>query len=194
VGLLVLQHPLEVGQAKGSARLLQLSLQHCRTAVGETFAPATLAAWLAAPTAAGPVHCMLLYPPAAVGTAPRQSAEAAAAPPSLPAPPVQTGQLRLVLLDGTWRKTRKMLALNPLLQALPRWWLAAPPPSRYHIRRAQQADQRSTLEAACLALGALEAQPARYAPLLAAFDAWCGRQAALAPERRPHCPPHCPRP
>jgi DTW domain-containing protein YfiP len=28
--------------------------------------------------------------------------------------------LRLVIIDATWRKSRKMLYLNPLLQALPR--------------------------------------------------------------------------
>ena len=29
-------------------------------------------------------------------------------------------RLRLIVLDGTWRKSRKMLYRNPLLQQLPR--------------------------------------------------------------------------
>ena len=149
--LLVLQHPHEVGHAKGSASLLRLSLQRCQLEVGEAFDRATLAAWL------GP-QAVLLYPGAG-GT------ELAALP------------QRLVLLDGTWRNTRKLLHMNPLLQQLPRIALAAPPPSLYMIRKAQQPQQRSTLEAACHALGAIENRPSHYAPLLLAFDGWVRSQA-----------------
>jgi DTW domain-containing protein YfiP len=174
VELLILQHPLEAHEAKGSARLLRLSLARCRCEVGEVFDRPRLAGWLgdSAGTAAAPVRSVLLYP-ADAGTpdAPR-------------APPTAAG-LRLVLLDGTWRKTRRLLHANPLLQHLPRWALPAPPPSRYAIRRAQRPEQRSTLEAACLALGHLEGDPARYAPLLAAFEGWVAEQARwAAPGRR----------
>ena len=90
-----------------------------------------------------------------------------------------------MLLDGTWRQTRQMLRLNPLLQSLPRWALPAPPPSRYAIRRAQRPEQRSTLEAACLALGTLQADAARFAPLLAAFDGWVAAELARRPPAGP---------
>ena len=145
VPLLLLQHPLELRQAKGSARLLRLSLADCRCEIGEQFDVTALATWLGSGAA-------LLYPG---GTA-------------MPPIPPQ----RLVLLDGTWRKTRKLLHLNPLLQALPRVALQEPPPSRYSIRKAQAPQQRSTLEAACLALGQIEARTTHYAPLLQAFDGW----------------------
>lgn len=148
--LLVLQHPSEQAQAKGSLRLLRLSLQRCRCEVGEVFDAQALSSWLGASAS-----CLLLYP-AGPG-------EAASAPP----PAAQ-----LVLLDGTWRKTRRLLHANPLLQQLPRWALPAPAPSRYRIRRAQAPHQRSTLEAACAALAAIEGDAARYEPLLAAFDGW----------------------
>ena len=49
-----------------------------------------------------------------------------------------------------------------------------------HIRRAQQPGQRSTLEAACTALGLLEGRPAHYAPLLDAFSGWVAQVAARA--------------
>jgi DTW domain-containing protein YfiP len=161
VPVLLLQHPLEVAQAKGSARLLRLSLGACQLVVGESFAPALLQAWLGDGAA-------LLYP-AAPGAppAPRSTAGAAPAP------------TRLVVLDGTWRKTLKMLHHNPLLQTLPRCPFpggAALPPSRYGIRKAQQPWHRSTLEATCLALGGLEGRPAHYAPLLQAFDGWVQAQ------------------
>ena len=178
IELLILQHPLEVRQAKGSARLLRLSLAHCRCQVGEAFDERLLVEWLDAPleasyaapgTATAPVHNLLLYP-----------ADADTAVPPSPLPLPANAAWRLVLLDGTWRKTRKLLHANPLLRTLPRWPLPAPPPPRYTIRRAQREGQRSTLEAACLALGLLEDDPGRYAPLLTAFDGWVAEQASWA--------------
>jgi DTW domain-containing protein YfiP len=155
--LLILQHPLEEQQAKGTARLLHLSLARSRLLVGELFEPALLA-----PLLEGAV---LLYP-----------ADAARPGPPLPAVP-----RRLVVLDGTWRKSRKMLALNPLLQALPRLSWAAPPVSRYAVRKAQQAHQLSTLEAAALALEQLDARGAPpYAPLWQGFEALVARLARQA--------------
>jgi DTW domain-containing protein YfiP len=93
---------------------------------------------------------------------------------------------RLVVLDGTWRKSRKLLHLNPALQRLPRLALVQPPPSQYSIRKAHQPDQLSTLEATCHALAQLEQAPERYAPLLAAFGAFIDQFAvsAEAGERR----------
>lgn len=171
VSLLILQHPAEQFQAKGSARLLQLSLDRCQCEVGERFDAAALAVWLAAPTPHGPARSLLLYPADAGGQVP-----AGAPVGRLPQP----ATWRLVLLDGTWRQTRRMLQAHPLLQSLPRWPLPSPPPSRYAIRKAQRPEQRSTLEAACLALGVLEGQPDRYAGLLSSFDAWVAATAARA--------------
>lgn len=175
--LLILQHPLEVRQAKGSARLLQLSLQHCHTLVGEDFEPTVLQAGLHPPEDKAR-QTVLLYPAHA----------------DLPAPSVSAAELvpertRLVVLDGTWRKSLRMLHLNPLLQALPRLALQPDGPSRYLIRKAHRPDQLSTLEATCLALAQLEQAPARYAPLLAAFDAFVAAQAGFA---RPPVPGACP--
>jgi DTW domain-containing protein len=154
--LLLLQHPKELGHAKGSARLLQLSLAQCRTEVADAFDDEALARWLLP-------GAVLLYPGVAAPAAP---------------PPQQ-----LVVLDGTWRHTRQMLQRHPRLQALPRVALQAPPPSLYSIRKAQQAEHRSTLEAACWALAALEGRAAAYEPLLKAFDGWVQSEAARMPRR-----------
>ncbi|MCY4752834.1 tRNA-uridine aminocarboxypropyltransferase [Pelomonas aquatica] len=76
---------------------------------------------------------------------------------------------RLILLDGSWRQSRRLLAANPWLAALPR--LSLPPqPSRYAIRRAHRPGQLSTLEAGLHALALLEGIPERFDPLWAAFD------------------------
>ena len=88
------------------------------------------------------------------------------------------------MLDGTWRKSLKMLLANPLLQALPRWSLAPAELSRYGaLRKARLATQLSTLEATCAALADIEAAPARYEPLLAAFGRFVDDRAGRA--RRP---------
>ena len=164
--LLVLQHPQEATHAKNSARLLRLSLAHCQVAVGEVFDPATLAGWLGDGS-------LLLFPDAP-GT------RTAPAPAS-----TTTGALhcpaRLVLLDGTWRQARALLRDNPLLQRLPRWGLPVLAAPRYAIRRAHRPEQRSTLEAACAALGLLEGRPAFYAPLLDRFSAWVAAEQAFSP-------------
>jgi len=197
--VLVLQHPMERDQAKGSARLLRLSLARCRCEPGERFDPEALAGWLATTPAGRAVRSLLLFPQApdqADGPdADAMPANAASGPAVAPAPlePTAIGEWQLVLIDATWRKARKMLALNPLLQALPRWGLRALPPSRYAIRKAQRPEQRSTLEAACLGLGQLEREPARYDALLSAFDGWVAQCAARAPPLAPG-PPSSARP
>ena len=98
---------------------------------------------------------------------------------ALPAPPAvdeawlaTPGQLRLVVIDGTWRKSRRMLYDSPALQCLPRLALLAPPPSRYRIRRARGEGQLSTFEAALHALAQLGSPPAQLAPLWAVFEAF----------------------
>ena len=159
VPVLVLQHPLECSHAKGSVPLLRMSLSHCTCEVGERFEPATLAAWLGE-------SALLLYP----GHGPDTPTGHGDATPMPAAPRL------LVVLDGTWRKTRKLLHLNPLLASLPRLALGDPPARLYLSRKAQRPEQRSTLEAACLALGALEGRPAHYAPLLRAFESWVQTQ------------------
>jgi DTW domain-containing protein YfiP len=139
--LLVLQHPAEAGHAKNTALLLTLGLQSARLLRGELFD--------AALAGAGTV---LLYP--GEGGAP------------LPAAPD-----RLILLDGSWRQSRRLLAANPWLAALPRLELPERP-GRYAIRRAHRAGQLSTLEAGLHALAALEGEPQRFQPLWEAFEAF----------------------
>ena len=141
IELLILQHPAEAGHAKNTTAFLTLGLQHARLLRGEVFD-----AGLAVPGTA------LLYP----------GDGAAAAPADVE---------RLILLDGSWRQSRRLLAANPWLAALPRVSLPEQP-GRYAIRRAHRPGQRSTLEAGLHALALLEGGPERFAPLWTAFDAF----------------------
>ena len=181
VQVLVLQHPLEVANAKGSARLLCMSLahSHSRLVTGEAFDADELSAWLNQP-----------WPGESVDATPRQTVLLYPATPLNPAPtwplagddaPTDPHHLRLVVLDGTWRKSRKMLYLNPVLQTLPRLALRDRPPSNYRIRKAHLPDQLSTLEATCAALGQLEGGDAPFEPLLQAFDGFVAQHMAYRP-------------
>ena len=153
VDVLVLQHPDEAREAKNSARLLRLCLARCRVVVGDVFEPQALLALLDGDVSGS----TLLYPP-------DTQIEGVEPGPAL-------RPRRLVLLDGTWRRSGQMLRANPLLQSLPRWTLQPAGPARYRaLRKAARTGQLSTLEAACMALADIESAPARYEPLLCAFD------------------------
>ena len=163
--VLILQHPLEVDHAKNSARLLHLSLPRSVLLTGEAFDEGDLHDALKEPK-----YTVLLYPQT----------------PEDEAPALDTAQLkdpsrvRLVVLDGTWRKSRKMLHLSPLLRQLPRLSLDDVPASNYRIRKAHKPGQLSTLEATCAVLAQLESDPEKYQPLLKAFDGFVAQQLAFA--------------
>ncbi len=161
VEVLILMHPLEVKQAKNSGRLLHQCLPRSRIAVGEAFDPATLDALLHG----GGRQPVLLYP--------------AEDGPEAPAAPPDPSRLRLVVLDATWRKSRKMLYLNPALRSLPRLALDDAPASAYRIRKAHAPHQLSSFEAAAYALAQLTGERDACARLLASFDRFVVQQAAF---------------
>ena len=146
--VLVLQHPSEVGHALNTAGLAVLGLRNAELRVGERFAEET---W----RVPGYRACLLFPGDEAVvltGYVPKEK------------------PLLLVVPDGTWRKARKLLYLNPLLETLPRVTLGQVAASRYRLRKAPEAGALSTIEAVVGALNALE-QPACFDALLAPFEA-----------------------
>lgn len=172
VEVLILQHPMEARQAKGTARLLHLSLPGSRLMAGEVFDEQELEMLLHGPREPGAQRkqAILLYPDT------QDDADKSRL--GLPFDVAQAApeHLRLVVLDGTWRKSRKMLYVNPLLQSLSRLVLRNAPASQYLIRKAQGAHQLSTLEATCHALMQLEGGEAGYAPMLEAFRGFVAQQ------------------
>jgi DTW domain-containing protein YfiP len=162
--VLILQHPMEVANAKNSGRLLHLCLPGSWLEVGESFDALPV----------GARRAVLLYPE----TPGDRSLGIAPAPPFDPS--WRADELTLVVLDATWRKSRKMLYLNPALQAMPRLPLRRTPPSHYLIRKAHKPDQLSTLEATAYALAQLEGDEHKYDALIAAFDSFVAQQQALA--------------
>lgn len=178
VEVLILQHPLEEKQAKGSARLLHLCLPHSRIVVGEKLNDDALHAlmyddWFSATGKTGR-RPVLLYP-----DTPGDVAKGIPSPPALEQSVLDNPeQLRLVVLDGTWRKSHKQLYLNPLLQQLPRMPLRDAPQSHYLIRKAHKPDQLSTFEATCVALAQLEGDHGRFRLMMNAFDGFVSQQMA----------------
>ena len=166
--VLILQHPSEVDHALNTARLAALGLQNCEIRVGETFED--LPRWLTLP---GYRPCLLF---------PGEHSEALRAYEPSAQPRL------LVVPDGTWRKARKLLHLNPLLASLPRVELASAAPSRYRLRKAPGPGALSTLEAITQALEVLES-PVCFQALLKPFDVLIEGQIAAMGEavyRRNH--------
>jgi len=168
--VLLLQHPSEVNHALNTARLAALGLVNAQLVVGEVFEE--LPALLNPPG----YQARLLFPDE--NAQPLQAYTPSDEP------------LLLVVPDGTWRKARKLLHLNPLLAALPRVTLAQGAVSRYRLRKAPGPGALSTVEAIVQALQVLEA-PTSFEPLLKPFEALIdGQIAAMGDEvfQRNHGP------
>ncbi|MCD0504017.1 tRNA-uridine aminocarboxypropyltransferase [Bordetella petrii] len=163
--VLVLQHPDEARHALNTGRLAVLGLNNACLHVGRQF-DARL--W----RQPGCRACLLFPEDGAEVLAAGGTGAPDAGPPRL-----------LVVLDGTWRQARQMLAAHPGLAALPRVTLPGTAASQYRIRHAGLPQALSTIEAVALALDALEA-PARYSALLAPFEQLVAGQIAAMGEQR----------
>ena len=160
--VLLLQHPSEVNHALNTARLAALGLVNTQLVVGEVFED--LQTLLNPPG----YQARLLFP--------GEEAQ------SLQTYGPSDEPLLLVVPDGTWRKARKLLHLNPLLAALPRVTLAASAVSRYRLRKAPGPGALSTVEAIAQALQVLET-PTSFEPLLRPFEALIEGQIAAMGEQ-----------
>lgn len=169
--VLILQHPDEARHIKSSGRLLHLCLPHSQIEIGLAFEPSHLNAILQLDGKQN----VLLYPETESPQTERNS------PSIWQEFPVT--QLRLIILDASWRQSRVMLKANPQLQSLPRMGLRETPNSRYVIRRAHKADQLSSLEACAYALQILEPENDHCLKLLDAFDRFNHMQLAAGVHR-----------
>ena len=141
--VVVIRHSREADKSTGTARIAALALPNSTVIdFGEESAPVNAEV---APLASG---AWLLFP-----------AEE-------PAAPVPEGVPRvLIVIDGTWRQTRRMLKKLPSLHRLPRLALPAKSAAPLRLRESTSTDNRSTLEAIAEGLTLLEGE-AVGAPLL----------------------------
>ena len=137
----ILQHPSEQKAAKNTARLVTLCMPKANIWVGENAGDfSELQTQLLAETR--PIA--VLYP----GTG-SQPLETVIKQQKSSQQPAQA--LRLLFLDGTWKKAYKLWQLNPWLQQYPQISIEATT-SQYHIRKAPKAHYLSTLEAVAICL------------------------------------------
>lgn len=125
---LVLQHPKEQSHPKNTLRLLTLCVANLKIVCAESGPDIERAISGLKPGS------VLLYPSAGV---PDWSAKSEAL----------AADASVVLIDATWRKAIKMLALNPALEAMPRRALPHGFVSRYSRRKTSVKGGLSTLEA-----------------------------------------------
>ncbi len=157
-----LQHPRESRVAIGTARIAQLGLTRSELHEGISFSDnARIQELLSQPGTA------LLFP-----------GEGAVAPGELAEPPET-----LLVIDGTWPQARKMFALNPALQSVPRIGFVPEKPGNYRIRREPAAHCVATVEAVVEVLAAFERDRARFEPLIRAFDSMVDHQIAAKAAR-----------
>ena len=151
--LVLLQHPRERYVAIGTARMASLCLTNSELHVGIDWSRSAALQTALADPARPPV---LLYPG-------EDAIDIVKAPPP--------GPVTLVVVDGTWSQTKKVVRVNPVLAALPRYAFVPPTPSEYRIRKEPDEASVATIEALVHALSALEGDPARFLAMLAPFRA-----------------------
>jgi DTW domain-containing protein len=170
--VVILQHPREARLAICSAWLTHVALGGSELLQGFHFADhPRVQSLCAAP------GTMLLYP----GEGSTPACRLAGAPPET-----------LLVIDATWRQAVKMLRANPAIAALPRLGIEAAAPSGYAgLRQEPVEGHLATIDAVAEALGALEGDPARFAPMRTAFrravelQLECSTDARRSPRHRP---------
>jgi len=149
ISVLVLQHPSEVAQTKGTVALLQRSLINCQIIVGEDFSNNTELNNIIAQH-----QTLLLYPS-------EQAQDISLFSSDLRQNNLKLSQKRpllLIILDGTWKKSYRMFMLSNNLQALIQVCLPdyLANNGQYLIRKVAKKNALSSLEATCYALAVLD--------------------------------------
>lgn len=154
IELIILQHPTEASRPMGTARILSLCMpETTRCFVGEDFREHTeLNALLSEPN----VSHYVLYP-----------SDASIEVTQIAQRPTQT--IRIILLDGTWKKAFKMWQINTQLHHFASLHLPKDLAGNYRIRKAPDSNALSTVEAGFHVLRVLRPQQ-NFTPLLTAFD------------------------
>jgi len=151
ISVLVLQHPSEVNQTKGTVALLQRSLKNCQIIVGENFSDNN-----ELNNVLTKHQALLLYPSEKAQDITLFSSDLRQENLQLK----QNKPLLLIILDGTWRKSYRMFMLSKNLQTLPQVCLPEHLANKgqYLIRKVAKKNALSSLEATCYALTVLESK------------------------------------
>ena len=174
VELIILQHTSEEHRPLGTARILNLSLNHCTCLIGEDFSDSDVLNALLEEE--GYQH-FILYPSEHSTCLSLMSANNIRSGNNKGAAVTKT---RLILLDGTWKKAYKMWQLSTNLHAIPTVKLPEDLQGHYTIRKAPSENSLSTVEAGYHALSLMESGK-DFTPLLTAFEKMIEFQIAQMP-------------
>ncbi len=164
IKIIVLQHPDEVKNPKGSAIIAELGLQQYEHWIDEDFSEYKKLEQLLDEQADG---IAILYP----GEQAQKLTDEAQAIMNCAGMGSGEKSIRtLLLIDATWRKAKKIWESQPLLQALPAFELRSENSSNYRIRKVPKEGYLSTVESVVAALRLLEQRPEAYQSLLDLFD------------------------
>lgn len=152
--IVILQHPDEVKKPLGTAKIVSLCLQNSTVKVGVDFSGDADFIRL---TRAPEHDVAILYPDDSALDLTAWSKESDHVDENNRSKTREiTREKTLIVLDGTWRNTREILAVNPDLKAVRAVKLTPVAQSNYRIRKAPFADSLATVEAVSQALGILE--------------------------------------
>ena len=194
LSLLILQHPQEQDRALGTARLTALHFKDAVVKIGLSWP--SLSKALGRPVA-DPSRWAVLYLGSAKVAELDTNSDIVAIDRKGQIEDNQRAILRgiegIVLLDGTWSQAKALWWRNAWMLKCQRVILGPAHPSRYgKLRREPRRDGLSTIEAAAMALAALEKRPDIAATLHASFERMLAkyREAQsvlpeLAPKPRP---------
>jgi DTW domain-containing protein YfiP len=202
IKVIVLQHPQEVKQTKGTVSMLAKSLMDCEVIVGDYFSEEIgqsekqREAMESLKLILQSHRCLLLYPTEKALVIDSIFVENLAKTSDAKIDKlVEPKPLCLIILDGTWKKAYKMFMLSPVLQNLMQVTLPESVASsgKYHIRKVAKKNALSSLEACCFALMLLESdgktdalndinKSTQYQQLLSKFDEFNRFQLGFVPE------------
>lgn len=155
IDVIVLQHPSEVSQTKGTVALLSRSLRSCQVIVAQDFSQN-----IAFKEVLTKYQPLLLYPSEhakvlSVKSAEQQNENVFNCEELAK---VNEKPYCLIILDGTWKKAYRMYMLCEKLQQLPQVCLPEylAQAGQYKIRKVAKLNALSSLEACCYALSLLE--------------------------------------
>ena len=195
ISVIILQHPSEVGQSKGTVSLLKQSLTKCEVIVGENFDDSAVLSLrlkhyadktaLLYPSEQASLLDYLALKPATLNIDNYVESDVESDVESEVKSTVKCGVEDestktltngvladiecIIILDGTWKKAYRMFMLNPCLQQIKHIVLPQGITSLYQIRKTKKDNALSSLEACCHALARLENAPEKYQNLLSSF-------------------------
>jgi DTW domain-containing protein len=177
IGILILQHPQEQDRALGTARLTARHFKDAVVKIGLSWPSLSKALGRAVHD---PSRWAVLYLGSAKVSEFDTDAEIVAVNRKGEMEEGQRAILKeiegIVLLDGTWSQAKALWWRNAWMLKCQRVILGPRQPSRYgHLRQEPRRDGLSTIEAACLMLGALEKRPDIAATLNASFERMLAR-------------------